>query len=377
MAAELPVAPARVLLTADTVGGVWTYALELATQLAAQGTQVHLATMGAPVSAQQRLQARRVTGLQLHESGYRLEWMPDPWRDVEQASAWLLRLERTLRPEVVHLNQFAFGALPFEAPALLVAHSCVLSWWRAVHGTAAPPAWDRYRDTVAAGLSGAACVAAPTRAMADTLARNYAAGIRAVVLPNGRDAAGFAPAAKRPVILAAGRLWDEAKNLAALEAVAPCLPWPVQVAGATTGPDGRERHPRAVRALGVLAPPVLAREMARAAIYALPARYEPFGLSVLEAALSGCALVLGDLPSLRETWGPAALYVPPDDRRALREVLRALCADTPQRERLAAAAMARARRFSATRMAQATLSAYAGLRAPQGPSPTTQEPACA
>ncbi len=33
----------------------------------------------------------------------------------------------------------------------------------------------------------------------------------------------------------------------------------------------------------------------------LPARYEPFGLSVLEAALSGCALVLGDIPSLRES----------------------------------------------------------------------------
>ena len=32
-----------------------------------------------------------------------------------------------------------------------------------------------------------------------------------------------------------------------------------------------------------------------ASIYALPARYEPFGLSILEAALSGCALVLGDI----------------------------------------------------------------------------------
>ena len=43
--------------------------------------------------------------------------------------------------------------------------------------------------------------------------------------------------------------------------------------------------------------------MARASIYALPARYEPFGLSILEAALSGAALVLGDIPSLREVWG--------------------------------------------------------------------------
>ena len=53
------------------------------------------------------------------------------------------------------------------------------------------------------------------------------------------------------------------------------------------------------------------------AIYASPARYEPFGLGVLEAALSSCALVLGDSPTLREPWSDAALFVPPDDHDAL------------------------------------------------------------
>ena len=56
--------------------------------------------------------------------------------------------------------------------------------------------------------------------------------------------------------------------------------------------------------------------MGRAAIYALPARYEPFGLSILEAALSGCALVIGDIPSLREIWADAALFVPSDGHDA-------------------------------------------------------------
>ena len=55
-----------------------------------------------------------------------------------------------------------------------------------------------------------------------------------------------------------------------------------------------------------------------AAIYALPARYEPFRLEVLEAAAPGCALVLGDIASLRELWDGAALFVAPDDDRALR-----------------------------------------------------------
>ncbi len=68
----------------------------------------------------------------------------------------------------------------------------------------------------------------------------------------------------------------------------------------------------------------------RASIYAMPARYEPFGLSILEAGLSGCALVLGDIPSLREHWDGAAAFVAPDDREALRSAIEGLI-DSPAR----------------------------------------------
>ena len=43
--------------------------------------------------------------------------------------------------------------------------------------------------------------------------------------------------------------------------------------------------------------------LGRAAIYIATSRYEPFGLAPLEAALSRCALVANDIPSLRELWG--------------------------------------------------------------------------
>ena len=35
-------------------------------------------------------------------------------------------LERRLRPDVVHLNGYTHGALPWRAPVLVVGHSCVL-----------------------------------------------------------------------------------------------------------------------------------------------------------------------------------------------------------------------------------------------------------
>jgi glycosyltransferase involved in cell wall biosynthesis len=380
----------RVLMTADTVGGVWQHALTLSHELAARGVQVTLATMGAPLSPAQREEAAALPpAVRLHESAWRLEWMEDPWSDVRRAGEWLQRLARETRPDVVHLNQFAFGALDFAAPKLVVAHSCVMSWWRAVHGEPAPPAWDAYRAAVRRGLAGAALLAAPTRAMRDALAREHGrwpAG-EAVVLPNGRSAASFAPGDKEPVVLCAGRMWDAAKNLGALAAVAPRLPWPVCVAGATAPPGAREgegegegkgacagEHERdaaprepapGIVALGELAAPALAARLARAAIYALPARYEPFGQSVLEAGLSGCALVLGDVPSLREVWGGAACYVRPGDHAALHRALMRLIDDPPLRQAMGARALARARCFTPQRMADAYLAAYGAVRAPR------------
>lgn len=81
------------------------------------------------------------------------------------------------------------------------------------------------------------------------------------------------------------------------------------------------------------------------------ARYEPFGLSVLEAAQAGCALVLGDIPSLRENWDGAALFAAPDDDDALRDALRRLIEDDALRARFGARARRRAMFMTAARMA--------------------------
>src|SRR5688500_5982965 len=115
----------RVLMTADTVGGVWTYALELIRALEPHGYQVLLATMGRAVSAEQSSELRELTNVELAESTYKLEWMDDPWRDVEAAGKWLLSLERDFQPDLIHLNGYAHGSLPWNAPVLNVGHSCV------------------------------------------------------------------------------------------------------------------------------------------------------------------------------------------------------------------------------------------------------------
>jgi glycosyltransferase involved in cell wall biosynthesis len=351
----------NVLMTADTLGGVFTYALELAGALAARGVGVALAAKGAVLSEPQWDDARRVPGLEVFESADRLEWMEDPWDDVARSAAWLVDLEDRLRPDVVHLNEFAHGALPFRAPAVVVGHSCVSSWFEAVRGAAAPPSFDRYRREVAKGLASASMVIAPTRWMLSALERHYGPLPRARVVPNGRSARRFQPGEKEPFVLCDGRFWDEAKNVAILDAAAAHLRWPVLLAGEDAHPDpahaGRAvaRH---ARPLGRLSPAALAAFYARASVYCAPARYEPFGLPILEAALAGCALVLGDLASLRETWDGAAAFVDPGSEDQLAAMLSRLQDREELVAEMGARARARALTLSPERMAEGYLIAY-------------------
>jgi len=371
----------KILISTDTVGGVLTYSADLAAALEAAGDEVVVATMGPRLRRAQReaLPAR------VHESDFRLEWMEGPWDDVAAAGEWLLHLEEDEQPDVVHLCSYAHAALPFHPPKVLVAHSDALSWWRAVHGTEAPPSWNRYREEIAAGLEAADGVVAPTAATLAELQYDHPLSPeRAQVIHNGSAPSppnrGASPdlhqilhdverefdavPAGEPFVLGSGRFWDGAKNLAALDAAAEGLAWPVVVAGDLGGGGfGEQALPRHARATGALESCALAALRREAPIYAAPAVYEPFGLGILEAARDGCVLVLGDIPSLRELWEEAAIFVDPRDSSALHEVLACLIEAPRVREGLADRARERAASYSIERTAVAYRQLYQRLRA--------------
>jgi glycosyltransferase involved in cell wall biosynthesis len=288
--------------------------------------------------------------------------MPEPWDDLQHAGEWLLQIEREFRPDVVHLNHLVHADLPWLAPVISVGHSCVLSWWAAVRREAVPAEWSQYRQEVTSSLRAARYVVAPTQAMLVALERYYGPFHDTAVIHNARTGRLFTSGRKEPMVLCAGRIWDGAKNVAALVEVASRVAAPVVVAGETVGAYGETVDVSGVRLLGSLGPEELASWYTRSAIYALPARYEPFGLTALEAALSGCALVLGDIDSLREVWGAAARYVPPDDRNALGDTLNELLANDSLRNRLAARAMARARQFTPARLGRQYIDIYRQVR---------------
>jgi len=352
----------RVLMTADCVGGVWTYAMDLARGLRRHGVNVTIAVMGPCLSGPQRAAAAS-DGIDIVEGAFRLEWTQDPWDDVDRAGEWLLSVADRCEPDVVHLNGFCHAALPWQAPVVVVGHSCVRTWWRGVHGESAPDAWDVYADRVSEGLRAAQLVITPTRALLEELRAEYGDFAPARVIPNGSRAVDV-PAAERskePIVFSAGRLWDEAKNVASVCAAASGITWRTCIAGDVEGPYGRFFAPGAACYLGRLTADEMNRWYGRASIYVLPARYEPFGLSVVEAAAAACALVLGDVRTLRENWSGAAVFVPPDNRRALARTIQGLIDDHERRIELGRLARERAARFTVDAMTGAYLEAYRGL----------------
>lgn len=356
----------RVLMTADCVGGVWTYSLELTKALQKLDVETLLLVTGGELSASQAADARSISNLHVVNRPLKVEWMPDPEHDILETNTLLLQLEQLFDPDIVHINGYANAAAGFRRPVVSVAHSCVPSWWAACRGGTPSPEWDGYRRRLRAGLSCANALVAPTFSYLKSLEALHGSHTTACVIYNGRDQDSFIPGAKKPFALAAGRFWDEAKNLQVVVSAKDQFEHDVFVAGDAAGSEAPGGH---LSLLGPLSAQALGREMSQAAVFIAPARYEPFGLAILEAGLSGCALVLGDIDTLRELWDGAARFVDPDDAETLAAHVNRLLADPGLAKAEGAKARTRARRYSASGMGAAYFNLYNSLLTPRRKQP--------
>lgn len=359
----------HVVLTTDVVGGVWDFCASLARELQAQGAaRVSLLALGEP-SAEQRAQAV-AAGAELYEERLKLEWMQEAEADVAATRERLSALVEQLRPDVVHANQFAAACLERDVrvPIVLTLHSDVLSWRRWTLGAeGVPDEWRTYVALVRQALARADSVVAVSGFLANEVRNLYGTPRRIEVIHNGWPAPHASqvpvPAARRErVTLLAGRVWDAAKNVPlAATAAQGWQPGPVYLAGQAAHPEtgGQAELPSPLRPLGWLDRPALEDWLGRARVYLSPARYDPFGLLPLQAALHGCALLLSDIPSYREVWDGAACFFRPDDAADLRRQWQRLLddpADVARRGRERALAA-----YSPAHMAAAYANLYASV----------------
>ena len=357
----------HVLVTADTVGGVWTYTRELVTGLVRRGVRVTLVSLGEIPSPQQSQWMDGLRGLDYRPTAFRLEWMQEAEEDLAASTDFLASVIAEVKPDLLHLNQFSYGALRVEIPKILVAHSDVTSWWMAVHGeTPRETEWYRwYRDVLTSGIAGATTVVAPSKWMLQQIGLYYVQPKQIAVVYNGRNPGLFNPhGTKEDLVVTVGRLWDGAKQVGLLSQYEHDIP--IYIAGPEKHADEslRKSFPglpqrRNVHFQGTLSEGQMSQLLSRASIYAATSRYEPFGLAPLEAALSRCAIVANDIPTFREIWGSAALYFGANDALELASTIEKLNRDRELRLTYANLAYNRARqRYTAERMVDDYISLY-------------------
>jgi phosphatidylinositol alpha-mannosyltransferase len=279
-----------------------------------------------------------------------------------------LRTIRALRDEgfdVVHLHEpIAPGP---TMTALLFANAPLVGTFHAAGESAAYKylGWGLKRM---ANRLDRRCAVSPD---AERLART-ALGGHYDLLFNGieveRFAVGEAHPAKGPTIFFLGR-HEPRKGLEVLLAALDDLPADVHLWVGGDGPQSaelRERHGHDDRIewLGRISDDERAARMRGCTVYCSPSvRGESFGMVLLEAMASGCALVASDLDGHRNvaTDGVDALLAPVGDAAALAKALRRVLDDAALRAELVAGGRRRAEQLSMTHLAERYLEMYGSL----------------
>jgi glycogen synthase len=364
----------HLLMTSDTVGGVWTYTRELVSGLLRRGNRVTLVSFGGIPLPHQTIWMDGLEELDYRPTAYKLEWMQDSERDVHESGEYLEAVIREVRPDLLHLNQYCYGTVSPQLPRIVVAHSDVVSWWIAVHGREPDDnPWIRwYRRTVMSGLSCADLVIAPSEWMLDQLQEHYASPGYGMVVHNGLTPSLFiADSTKENFAISVGRLWDAGKHVSLL--LERDYSAQICIVGTRREPGKELDHtaeaeygrPR-MQFHGAMSQDQLRELYGRAAMYVATSRYEPFGLAPLEAAFSRCAVIANDLPVFHELWGDAACYFRRNDPQDLEYVLGELSGSPELREHFATLVYNTAcERFTADRMVENYANAYETVAAPE------------
>lgn len=349
----------RLMLVTDAVGGVWTYSLELARALRQWDVEALLTVIGPGPSNEQRLEA---TGFELIETGLPLDWTASGPGEIRRTGCGLAQIAQREAVDIVQLNSAAMAAdCDFEQPVVVVQHSCVATWWNSVREGPLPRDFEWRRELIECGLNKADAVVAPSAAFAAQLSRVYGLGRPVRCVHNGRRPLPMKKHGPEDFVLTAGRLWDDGKNVQTLDRAAATLKVPVEAVGPLAGPNGTAVSFDHLQTPGELSLAAIAGRLSRRPTFASSARYEPFGLSVLEAAQAGCALVLSDIPTFRELWGGAAVFVGADDSAGFAEAIERLLASPDRRSDLAIAARTRALRYTPEAMGSRMAQLYSDL----------------
>jgi glycosyltransferase involved in cell wall biosynthesis len=277
-------------------------------------------------------------------------------------------LKDLLSYDIVHVQSTPYAALVKNQHLVLTAHSPVATEFRfypLAAGMKAPFAYLCERIS----LRKAKQVIAVSHGTKDDLIRRYGVAEDMITLiPNAVDAERFRPSRKldseHPRVLMCSRLEPRKNITEALLALARLKDRSIQCDIIGVGSQGKaltqiaRRLDVNVRFLGLVPEEELQRHYAAAGIFLSTSASEGFGLTVLEAMASGCAVIVSDIMAHKEFvhhFKNGLVYRTTDE---LISHLRLLIDSPDLAEQIGAEARKTALQYSWTRAAEKVLEAY-------------------
>lgn len=179
------------------------------------------------------------------------------------------------------------------------------------------------------------------------------------IIPNGMDVEQYGGASKRAASVAYLGRDDPRKGLDVLLDA-----WPLvreRVPSATLAVIGarRDAGPDGVTFMGRVTEDEKRRALAVAEVYVAPnLGGESFGIVLVEAMASGCAVVASALPAFTRVLGSAGVFVKPGDASGLADAVVRVLSDGDEQRALRDAGSVRAERYDGTRVANEYVDAY-------------------
>jgi len=323
--------------------------------------EVHVVTSQLPGT----LPEERIDGLQVHRvpSHY--------WQVYNPPMVWSEGLERqlaALSPDVIEFHYRwarsylrALRAFAGRVPVVFMYHN---TFGEGV-GLLRLPSWlnDLWVLRWVRRCDRIVCVSEHVRTQ---LLRHGVAPERSRTIPSGIEPSPAPATSEEPYALFLGRLVAP-KGLEVLLRAARLTSLPIRIAGSGPMQARLERMvrrwelSRRVEVLGRVSEEEKRQLLDRCELFVLPSHQEAFGLVLLEAMDRGKPPVASQVGGIPEIVGEAGRLVPAGNPEALARALTELHRDPALRQRLGAAAFARAKQFDWDGLAERTEAVYAEL----------------
>lgn len=345
----------KILMITDTSSSVWRYVMSLCKALEPYKVEIHLVNLGDNLSEEQKMQMEDVSCLHLYNCSSKFGR-----RDVFESDFNIVKNEfdslyNEIAPDIVHNNTDYRITYNLECPVISVFN---FNSDNNLENSKDQESFDNYLD-MDEEIKSSNVIIAPSYSSLEHVKTK----IPIEVVYGGLDGVSDYSLEKEYIVLSAGGFWDNGKSIMLLSAIAKKIEWPLCIAEESKkiAEQQRAKQYENVFILERLPQAKLQHYMDRSSIFIMPSKYEKFGLTVLIAAKSSCALILPDTSFYREIWGDSALYFTSYDEEQAYFICQLLISDERLRNEMAKSAFERSRKFTAERMAGEYFNLYETL----------------